>query len=45
MLRSMPSGNQGYTSSVQLDECTILTVSYGKVDGTTAIIGTRWTLP
>ena len=51
MLRSMPSANMGYTSSVELDETTVLTVSYGELPGqegevgTVGIIGTRWTLP
>jgi len=46
ILRTVNSGNQGYTSSVELDHGRVLTVSYAEDDeGTTGIIGTFWDLP
>lgn len=46
VLRELPNWNQGYSSSVQLDDGRIFTVSYGENEaGVTGIIGTWWCLP
>ncbi|MFH1566764.1 MAG: sialidase family protein [Gemmatimonadota bacterium] len=45
-LRPAPDGDQGYTSSVEFDDGTILTTSYGKNPrGVTGITGTLWGPP
>jgi len=46
VLRELPNGNQGYTSSVQFDSDSMFTVSYGEnVAGITGILGAWWQLP
>lgn len=46
VLREMPNSDQGYTSSIQLPDGRILTVTYGQnAAGVTGIIGTWWSLP
>ena len=46
LLRQTPDGDQGYTSSLELDAGRIFTTSYAKnADGVTGIIGTFWDLP
>ena len=45
-LRPAPDGDQGYTSSIELDAGEILTTTYGKNGrGVTGITGTFWRLP
>ena len=45
-LRPTPDGNQGYTSSLQLDDGRIFTTSYARDSrGITGITGTFWRLP
>jgi len=43
-LRTAPDGDQGYTSSLELDAGRILTTTYGKSRGVTGITGTFWEL-
>jgi hypothetical protein len=46
LLRPTPDGDQGYTSSLQMDDGRIFTTSYAKnAKGITGIIGTFWELP
>ena len=46
ILRTVNSGNQGYTSSLELGNGRILTTCYAEdEEGTTGIIGTFWDLP
>jgi len=46
LLRETRSGNQGYTSSVELGGGRMLTVSYAEnAQGVTGIVGTFWRLP
>ncbi len=46
LLRETPNGNQGYTSSVELGNGRILTVTYAENGkGVTGIVGTFWQLP
>ncbi len=46
VLREMPNGDQGYTSSLQLPDGRMFTVSYGQnAAGVTGIVGTWWRLP
>ena len=46
LLRKTPDGDQGYTSSIELEEGRIFTTSYAKnARGTTGITGTYWSLP
>lgn len=46
VLRPMPNGDEGYTSSVQSADGRVFTVSYGQnAAGTTGIVGTWWRLP
>jgi Neuraminidase (sialidase) len=46
ILRELDNSNQGYTSSVELGDGRIFTVSYAENDEeTTGIIGTFWDLP
>ena len=45
-LRETPDGDQGYTSSLELEDGALLTVSYAKNPrGITGIMGTFWRLP
>jgi len=45
-VREAPNADQGYTSSVELGDGRMLTVSYMQnSDGITGIVGTFWTLP
>ena len=45
-LRPTPDGNQGYTSSLELDDGRIFTTSYARDNrGVTGITGTFWRLP
>jgi hypothetical protein len=45
-IREMPNGNQGYTSSVELDDGLIFTTTYGEnAESVTGIVGTFWQLP
>jgi len=46
VVRQMPNGDQGYTSSIQLSDGSMFTVSYGQDGaGVTGITGTWWRLP
>ena len=46
LLRPTPDGDQGYTSSLELEPGRILTVSYARDGrGVTGITGTFWKLP
>ncbi|MBQ41320.1 MAG: hypothetical protein CME15_02560 [Gemmatimonadetes bacterium] len=46
LLRKTPDGDQGYTSSIELEDGRIFTTSYAKnAGGTTGITGTFWSLP
>ena len=46
LLRQTPDGDQGYTSSIELDGGRIFTTSYAKNSrGITGITGTYWSLP
>lgn len=46
VLRPMPNGDEGYTSTVQFADGRLFTVSYGQnAAGVTGIVGTWWRLP
>ena len=46
LLRKTPDGNQGYTSSLEMEDGRIFTTSYAKnAHGITGITGTFWELP
>ncbi len=46
VLRPMPNGDEGYSSSVQFADGRVFTVSYGQnTVGVTGIVGTWWRLP
>jgi len=46
LVRKAPNGDQGYTSSLELEPGRIFTTSYAQNRrGVTGIIGTSWALP
>ena len=46
LLRAAPNGNQGYSSSVEVESGRIFTACYAQnKDGVTGITGTFWNLP